>query len=43
MRLEKLFLVDIKEAAEAIQRFIEPISKDEFWVMNSARVVCYKN
>ncbi len=30
MRPEKLYLVDILEAADAIQRFIEPISEDEF-------------
>ena len=30
MRPERLYLVDILEAADAIQRFIEPISEDEF-------------
>jgi uncharacterized protein with HEPN domain len=30
MRSEKLYLVDILEAAEAVQRFIDPVSKVEF-------------
>ncbi len=30
MRPEKLYLLDIVEAAEAIRRFCEPISEDEF-------------
>jgi uncharacterized protein with HEPN domain len=30
MRPEKLYFVDILEAAGAIQRFIEPINADEF-------------
>jgi uncharacterized protein with HEPN domain len=30
MRLEKLYLVDILEAADAIQRFIEPTNKEGF-------------
>ncbi len=30
MRPEKLYLVDILEAADAIQRFLEPISEDSF-------------
>lgn len=30
MRPEKLYLVDILDAADAIQRFIEPISEDDF-------------
>ncbi|MBN2501747.1 MAG: DUF86 domain-containing protein [Anaerolineales bacterium] len=30
MRPEKLYLVDILEAADAILRFIEPIQEDEF-------------
>ena len=30
MRPEKLYLVDIQEAADAIRRFIEPVSEDEF-------------
>ena len=30
MRPEKLYLVDIVEAADAIQRFIEPVTNDEF-------------
>jgi len=30
MRPERLYLVDILDAADAIQRFIEPISEDEF-------------
>ena len=31
MRPEKLYLVDILDEADAIQRFIEPISEDEFF------------
>jgi len=30
MRPEKLYLVDIQEAADAVQRFIEPVSEEEF-------------
>lgn len=30
MRSEKLYLIDIVEAAEAIARFWEPVSEDEF-------------
>lgn len=30
MRPEKLYLLDIVDAAEAIARFCEPVSKDEF-------------
>ncbi len=30
MRPEKLYLLDIVEAAEAIQRFCEPINEDIF-------------
>ena len=30
IRPEKLYLVDILEAADAIQRFIEPIDEGEF-------------
>jgi uncharacterized protein with HEPN domain len=30
MRLEKLYLVDILEAADAVQRFIMPVDEDEF-------------
>ena len=30
MRPEKLYLLDILEAAEAIKRFCEPISEDDF-------------
>ena len=30
MRPEKLYLVDMQEAAKTIQRFIEPVSEDEF-------------
>jgi len=30
MRPEKLYLVDIQEAADAVQRFIEPVNEDAF-------------
>ncbi len=30
MRPEKLYLVDIKDAADAIQRFIQSVSMEEF-------------
>jgi uncharacterized protein with HEPN domain len=30
MRPEKLYLLDIVEAAKAIKRFCEPVSEDEF-------------
>ena len=30
MRPETLYLADILEAAEAIQRFVKPTSEDEF-------------
>lgn len=32
MRPEKLYLVDILEATDAIQRFIEPVNEDEFLI-----------
>lgn len=30
MRLEKLYLLDIIEAANAVQRFCEPVDENEF-------------
>ena len=43
MRPEKLYLIDIIEAAGAIQRFCESVDEQSFLMMSSAKVQYFKN